>query len=174
MTNTPQPNERNIHIMHDGKFYFSTLEGIHPSWCDLKILQGKAKTLILLSQPRDYVGKTYIVNAIKQLSTQILNIFGLDPATTIFLHYTPPTIPPPIELDKDDPLYPLARLSHTMSGPSDEKYERITFEWIPNSADVPMLTRYYVRDFYYQPIVPGEAAKLLEELNHQDEESESK
>jgi hypothetical protein len=125
---------------------------------------------VILSQPHGYVG-TFIVNAIEKLAPQILIENGLDPATTIFLHYTPPTVPPPIELDKDDPFYPLAHMSHALSGPSDEQFERITFEWIPNPRNEPMLIRCAVRD--YQLITPGEAAKFLEELNDLEDESES-
>jgi hypothetical protein len=173
MANTPEINQPDIHIIHDGKFYFSTLGGRHPSWCDLKILQGKAKTLVLLSQPRGYIG-TPIVNGIKHLATQITNLFGLEPATTIYVQHTPPTVLPPLELEEDDPVYPLAQFLRYIDGPSDEKYERIMLDWRMNGVDEPKLLRYYVRDFPdWKPILPGEAAKFLEELNTQDDESES-
>jgi len=172
MTNTHDPDKLDIHIMHDGKFYFSIFEGRHPAWCDLKILQGKAKTLVILSQPHGYIG-TSIPVAIRQLTTQILNTNGLDPAKTIFLQYTPPTVPPPIELDEDDIVYPLARITNYVFGPSDGKYELITLKWISNSIDEPMLIRYYVQDDpYWEPIIPGKAAKLLEALNKENDKSE--
>lgn len=165
MTNRPETNERDIHIMHDGKFSFSIYEGRHPSWCDLKILQGKAKTLVILSQPHGYVG-TFVPIAIEQLGTQILNIFSLDPATTTFVSYAPPTVPLPVAPDEDEAFNVLAEIIRSMHGPSNEKYELITFEWIPTKANEPVLERYRAREFpYWYKILPMDVAKLLEGLN---------
>ena len=167
MTNRPETDEQNIHIMHDGKFSFSIFEGRHPSWCHLKILQGKTKILIILSQPCGYVG-TFIPTASEELGTQILNLFSLDPATTTFVCYTPPSVSIPVEAvdDDDKAFYALAKTLDFMHGPSDDKYEIIRFEWIPATADEPVLERYRAREFpYWYKILPMDVAKLLEGLN---------
>jgi len=163
--NTPEGNESDIHSIHNGKFYFSIFDGgRHLSWCDLKILQGKNNhTLVILSQPQGYIG-TLIATAAEHIATQVTNLFSLDPATTLYFEYTPPTIPTWLEELEDDPLANIARY---MSGPSDEKYERITFQWAESDTDEPVLERYYAYGKpYWKPILPGDAAKLLlEELN---------
>ncbi len=166
MKNTPETNEQDIHIMHNGKFSFSIFEGRHPSWCDLKILQGKTKTLVILSQPRGHIG-TFVSTAIAALGAQILNIFSLDPATTTFVYCTPPSVPLPIELDEDEAFKALAEILRSMHGPSDEKYELITFEWIPAKGDELVLERYRSGDFpYWHPILPRDVAKILEKLSN--------
>jgi hypothetical protein len=161
--NTSESNESDIHSIHNGKFYFSIFDGgRHLSWCDLKILQGKNNhTLVLLSQPQGYSG-TFIANAAKHIVTQVTNLFGLDPATTMYIHYTPPTVPLEYEGFEDDPL---ANIVRSLSGPGDEKYERITFQWGEANTDEPILERYYAYgEPYWKPILSGDAARLLGEL----------
>ena len=165
MKNLPEENEPEIRIIHDGKFYFSIFEGRHPSWCDLKVLQGAHKTLVILSQPQGYIGM-FIANAIEHLVAQISNVFGLDPATTMYLHYTPPTVPSWFhESDRDDPL---AKIARSAFGPSNEKYECIIIKWIKSEPSESVLEQYSVRELpYWKPILPSEAAKLRQELNVQ-------
>lgn len=165
MKNLPEENEPEIRIIHDGKFYFSVFEGRHPSWCDLKVLQGEHKTLVILSQPQGYIG-TFIANAIEHLVAQISNVFGLDPGTTMYLHYTPPTIPSWFyERNTDDPLAKIAR--HAF-GPSDEKYERIIIKWVKSERGESVLEQYHVHELPdWKLISPSEAAKLPQELNIQ-------
>jgi len=160
--NASEENERWIRTTHHGKFFFSLFEGRRPSWCNLKVLQGEDTTLVILSQPQGYRG-TFIVNAAEHIATQVTNLFGLDPATTMYIQYTPPTVPHRLEELDDGPLAAIAR---SISGPSDEKYERITFNWVTSDADEPILERYSVQEFpSWEPLLPREVTKLLQELN---------
>jgi hypothetical protein len=164
MKNPPERNESEIHIIHNGKFYFSIFEGRHPSWCNLKILQGKNNSsLVILSQPQGYIG-TFIASAAEHIATQVVNLFGLDPALTLFIHYMPPTVDKwPQDLAEDDPIAEFVRYFH---GPSDEKFDQVTFQWMETDTDEPTLERYYVQvDPYWKRIYPGDVIKLLEQLN---------
>ena len=167
MTHRPEPDEQGIHIIHDGKFYFSIHEGRHPSWCHVKILQGTAKTLVLLSQPHGYIG-TFIATAAEDIATELTNLFGLDPVTTIFVEYTPPTVHT-FAIPKGDPSSLNDSIWHALHGVSNEKYERITFQWTSTDTDEPMLKRYSAGDSpFWTCILPGDVAKWCEDLNNKE------
>ena len=81
--------KQDVRIRYQGRFVFSIFPRGHVSWCHLKVIQGPHQTLVILTSEEDNPG-TFIANGAAVLATQIVNLFGLEPATTLFLERTPP------------------------------------------------------------------------------------
>ena len=73
--------------MRDASCFPSSPQAL--SWCHLKVIGGQQKTLVILTSEADNPG-TFIANGATVLATQIVNLFDLEPETTIFLERTPP------------------------------------------------------------------------------------
>lgn len=148
-------------IRYQGRFVFSIFPRGHVSWCHLKVIQGPHKTLVVLTSEED----TFIANGATVLATQIVNLFALEPKTTLFLERTPPVDKhaewrqwAAKEMPADARPLPIQTLFST----DEDKYERIMFEWSESSDyDQP---RYIAHNPVWEALTPVEAVKYFQVL----------
>ena len=127
--------KEDLQLRYQGRFVFSIFPRGHVSWCHLKVVQGPLKTLVILTTEEDNPG-TFIANGAAVLATQVVNFFGLEPETTLFLERTPPVDQ---HADwrqwaaKEIPSRAHALPIQTLFGTSEDKYERIVLQWSESS-----------------------------------------
>ena len=124
-----------LRLRYEGRFVFSKFPRGHVSWCHLKVIQGQHKTLVIFAHEEDNPG-TFIANAVGLLATQVANLFGLVPESTLFLERTPPVDEHAgwrqwATEDLSDHDFSLPIL--TLFGTNEDTYERISFEWSESS-----------------------------------------
>jgi hypothetical protein len=153
-----------LHLRYQGRFVFSIFPRGHVSWCQLKVIQGPRQTLVILASEEDNPG-TFIANGAAVLATQIVNFFDLEPTTTLFLERTPP-VDHHAEMRQwaaqELPARARPLPISTLFGTSEDKYERITFEWSKSSDyNEPRYTAHHPA---WEVLKPVEVIRLIQDL----------
>lgn len=153
-----------LRFRYQGRFVFSRFPRGHVSWCHLKVIQGPHKALVIFTKEEDNPGTVIAIGA-EVLATQVVNLFGLEPETTLFLERTPPV---DRHADwrqwaaKEMPVREHALPIQTLFSTSEDKYEQIVFEWSESSDyNEP---RYIAHNPSWAFLKPIEVIKYVQEL----------
>ncbi len=96
-----------------------------PSRCGLRIVSSSGRSVVIVSELFEDNPGTSVTSFIARLATRIVQEFGLDPATTLFIEHCPDR---GSKLDHYRESFDLVRLRWDGTAYADPEWERITKE----------------------------------------------
>ena len=160
---------------YNGRYCWSLHTRGHASWCYLQVLQAGERgswlahpdlsAVVILTNMQDNPA-TSIAAGIEDLAAQITDMFRLDPAHTVYLEHTPPEplFPDSGTFSEEDPAQELERMTSSLFGSTESKYERVTFAlWERTQGK--QGPSYRAQGPTWTPVPPLDVTRLIQQLD---------